>query len=1545
MLYNKWIGSAFWGLVWCLLAIANVANADDNSQVWKPDITSATFPSVRNVLQFEDTSRVLVQSEHGVYLSKDSGKNWEKIELETEGDGDINIIGIQEFEFVPKAAMIYTESGRQFYTFDSGETWKYFDLPISNVMLANARFNYVNNDYILFEFVSIKDAHLSDQVFYSKDGLKTPPVKSKLENIGNCWFTKSNPYFKEGHDANIVCIQKGEEENSNMQNIISTTDFFETIEEFSDATFRNTWVMNFEVVKSFILLIVSSDRYLSDSTVLYTSKDGETFYRAFFETEGSHWRYSVLDSTENALYVSVSGGSLGAMQTDIFRSDSEGRYFRKIFKNVFSNILFMSQVSKVKMLDGVWIASHIDKDTPMQKSSKSMITYDDGETWSYLNITDSPSCNNDDECSLHISWLTDRSGSGSFDTGDTPGILVGVGNVGKYLEQNFENFKTFLSRDGGLTWKKVSDSPSVFAFGDVGNIIVLFPIDPNMSNKDFHSNVDYFTYSLDQGETWTEAKIGQNFLPFSFVNNVDDTDKTFVLFGGNGSNKEDIVYSIDFSSAFDKTCTDDDMEEWLARVDPITNKQVCVFGHSEKFKRRKIDAKCFVNRNYDDLKVIEEPCTCAIKDSECNSGFVLDKDGECQPVLALLAHFCGSETTVKLSKRRMIPGNLCSGGYVPPVDDYTLDCKAANDEKEKNNIEAKFGSFKEHIYYYQYLDKNVTKDVVQDETLIVITASRQAYISFDSNKFDLINDKSFVYVFTNQFWPDSVYLITDEGEIYGSKDRGRNFFHTVSPHVSNGYSSYSMNFDKKSQDTYLLVSNINCDAANNCDSYVSITEDNGVTFNDLIENANNCVFAESVFDESMYDYSSTEIICSQKVENQSYLKLISSVDGFASPPKELFEKIIGFATSGKYMIVASLNDEESLNAYVSVDGNTFAPVKFPHDVEVKVQTAYTILDVNSDQLFMHLTTFDNPDHEFGALLKANYNGTLFTTVINNVNRNKDAFVDFESVQTLEGLSIVNVIINPEEVRQGAEKKLVSKISHSDGATWSLLPPPVKDINGKRINCKGCGLHLHSYTERLDPMRDSFSSGSAVGMMFGLGNIGNVLTPLNDENNGVGLYFTKDAGITWKEIAKGHYIWEFGDQGTILVIAQTLVEVDVIKYSLDLGETWTEYKFTNGDKKYLIEDLATVPSDNSLKFILIIKDEHSSNSIVCLDFSSMYYRQCDLPEDTEKSVGNDFEYFTPKHPSLKSNCLFGHEKKYLRRKSDAHCFVGRAPLNVKSTIVRDCECTREDFECDYNFELSIDGTCRLVAGLEGLKGDEVCSNEEVNEWWEPTGYRKLELSTCEGGLSLDKWKSHPCPGKEAENVRIGGLSMFGIIFIPLLAFAIALTVVYERGIRRNGGFSRIGEIRLDEGDNLQLVEENRLDKVINTVIKVGVFSYQLMGKGWRFGTRLAGRFTGNDALHPSSGQIGAFFNDMVDDDHSLFGDLNDDEDAREIDSFLENGNDSQDVSDHDFDDFMTNTVDADDHIVAPYSDDPVGSNSPPADADSNDFRLSDDENGD
>lgn len=116
--------------------------------------------------------------------------------------------------------------------------------------------------------------------------------------------------------------------------------------------------------------------------------------------------------------------------------------------------------------------------------------------------------------------------------------------------------------------------------------------------------------------------------------------------------------------------------------------------------------------------------------------------------------------------------------------------------------------------------------------------------------------------------------------------------------------------------------------------------------------------------------------------------------------------------------------------------------------------------------------------------------------------------------------------------------------------------------------------------------------------------------------------------------------------------------------------------------------------------------------------------------------------------------------------------------------------------DYNFELDNHGSCQLVKGLQPVDHIQWCKeNPEQVEYYEPTGYRKIPLSTCDGGDEFDKQAPvHPCPGKEPEFEQRHGMSGWGlflVITIPLALAGAAGWYVYTNYSHK------FGQIRLGE----------------------------------------------------------------------------------------------------------------------------------------------------
>ena len=67
----------------------------------------------------------------------------------------------------------------------------------------------------------------------------------------------------------------------------------------------------------------------------------------------------------------------------------------------------------------------------------------------------------------------------------------------------------------------------------------------------------------------------------------------------------------------------------------------------------------------------------------------------------------------------------------------------------------------------------------------------------------------------------------------------------------------------------------------------------------------------------------------------------------------------------------------------------------------------------------------------------------------------------------------------------------------------------------------------------------------------MGNVGEFLTPMDDPSTAT---FLSTDGVLLGRKSKGVYMWEYGDQGTILVLVNAVENTDVLYYSLDEGQT-------------------------------------------------------------------------------------------------------------------------------------------------------------------------------------------------------------------------------------------------------------------------------------------------------------------------------------------------------------------------------------------------------
>ena len=224
-------------------------------------------------------------------------------------------------------------------------------------------------------------------------------------------------------------------------------------------------------------------------------------------------------------------------------------------------------------------------------------------------------------------------------------------------------------------------------------------------------------------------------------------------------------------------------------------------------------------------------------------------------------------------------------------------------------------------------------------------------------------------------------------------------------------------------------------------------------------------------------------------------------------------------------------------------------------------------------------------------------------------------------------------------------------------------------------------------------------------MVAVGNVGEFLGHKNEADT----FVTRDAGVTWHMVAPGNWMWEYGDQGSILVIVKKGEPTKEVLYSLTEGFDWYPHEFSK--EAMLVDDITTVPSDTSRNFLLWGKLKGTLTTIN-LDFSGLKERseRCFLDEESPEGDKSDYYLWSPKHPLSDDNCLFGHVAQYHRKKTDRDCYNGNEIQHLHS-IAQNCSCTRRDFECDYNYERMEDGSCALVPGLEKADPSAICAKDK------------------------------------------------------------------------------------------------------------------------------------------------------------------------------------------------------------------------------------------
>lgn len=1258
-----------------LLFLCSVLHAKKDS----PRVTKTKFDNApSNLFYFDDTDTLLVQDRDAgdVYRSTDGGESWDPVD----GIEDGQAWDLWQHPYDNKVAYILGLKHTHWVTRDQGESWMRFELEATPTLFRPPlSFHAGDSNKVLLHGQNCKGWECREETYYTTNGFET--IDTLREDTRGCIFAHSTPLFTtsedDSDDDRILCVVQGRYSPWPKDNrlVVSDNYFEDETEPYLEDDRTVQGVISMAVVKKYLVAAAKAEN--TDELALYVSDDAKTWHRAVFPSDHKleEDAYTILESTNYSIQVDVMTTKATSAMGVLFTSNSNGTYFSRNIEHTNRNFQGLVDFEKVQGIQGIVLVNVVDNWKEVEqthlgtKKVQSKISFDDGRTFQALTVG---------KKELHLHSVTDLSNSGRVFSSPAPGLVMGIGNTGGYLK-TYEEGDLYVSDDAGLTWRKALDKAQKYEFGDQGSVLVSI-FDEGPTSK--------ISYSINHGKDWDSADLGEKVRAKLLTTTPDSTSLKFVLVGtvGGGSSTEYYIFSLDFEGLHERKCKDKDFEKWFARLDE-DGKPDCLMGHKQYYRRRKADADCFVDEEFKDPQPQFESCTCTADDFECDYNFVRSADRkECIRIgkMVVPKGKCKSagDTYMGSSGFRLIPGNDCirKGGInldeeiERPCTDTVKAPVSGKVTHEVTNFRA--SSFRE--YYYLERTETSTGD---DETVIMRTDEHEIFITHDHGKTwdQILKNKDITSIYPHQYFNDVVFFLTGTETVHYSTNRGDSIHTFDAPEEPNQDRLQVIGFHPDYKDWLLWTGAVDCGRfdSSDCHSVAYVTQDRGDNWRTMLRYVRKCEFIK----REGRGESETLVYCEQYHDEQldGALQLLSSDNWFAESTVH-FNDIIDFATMSEFIIVAAKGaDQKSLKVDASVDGKTFADALFPPNFNVPVQKAYTVLDSSTHSVFLHVTVNSLEEYEYGTIIKSNSNGTSYVLSLNGVNRNTPGYVDFEKMQGLEGVALVNIVDNLAEAEKGQAKKLKTMITHNDGAEWALLQAPEEGAEGRKYDCNPrdtskCSLHLHGYTERKDP-RDTFSSPSAVGLMIGVGNVGEYLGRKQEGDT----FITRDGGIEWHAVKKGSYMWEYGDQGSIIVIVEESTPTDMVFYSRDEGLNWQEYKFSGS--KMLIEDITTVPSDNSRNFLLWGKDADGRNGdmvTVNLDFTGLTNQQCVLNEENPNDENGDYYLWEPKHPLQDSNCLFGHVAQYHRKKLDADCFNGRQIQHLHS-IAKNCSCTRQDFE--------------------------------------------------------------------------------------------------------------------------------------------------------------------------------------------------------------------------------------------------------------------------
>uniref|UniRef100_A0A6P7GQQ3 Sortilin-related receptor-like isoform X2 n=1 Tax=Diabrotica virgifera virgifera TaxID=50390 RepID=A0A6P7GQQ3_DIAVI len=531
-----------------------------------------------------------------------------------------------------------------------------------------------------------------------------------------------------------------------------------------------------------------------------------------------------------------------------------------------------------------------------------------------------------------------------------------------------------------------------------------------------------------------------------------------------------------------------------------------------------------------------------------------------------------------------------------------------------------------------------------------------------------------------------------------------------------------------------------------------ITEDSGKSFRMVEESVKAFYWLKEANDQYR--------LVVQRSEPNDLSTILLSMNLFKNRESQIYiSNVTDFFIKGDYLFSTKYNEKGELQLYVSYKLGAQLLCIFDSKEKFK---SYFIVDVTNNKALVAAGHSNTTSHLYvSESLAGNGKEVKLTLSLEDVfvffpsttwqdtwlhHKSEQAFADVYKVEGLTGIYIASRVTSKPVGAHLGPQHLGSVITFDHGTTWRLIQPPAVSAEGQWSGCvtrRNCSLHLSQKFNQLFSDTRSvgiLSSKSAPGFIMATGVLGENL------KNQYGIYISSDGGVTWRQTLRELYFFNMGDHGGILSAAKyskTNEETRHIEYSTDEGRSWYQTEFNN--EKLRLYGLMTEPGKNTTLFTIFGSlPEHHQWIIVKVDFTKVFERKC---------TKDDYNMWSPSHSEDIRNyipCEMGLQVAYQRRMPLAKCLNGLDYIQLKSTVV--CECDLLDFECDSGFA-RVGSPPRCIrdksSSLDVYKVPAPC--KPGNFYNRTKGYRKIAADSCVGGFEAHYLPDIvPCPIHEEDD---------------------------------------------------------------------------------------------------------------------------------------------------------------------------------------------------